>query len=168
MMTLMQTDRLALPLLAAGQAAKELVHNEALLRLDLVSQPVVESADLAVPPGAPLPGQCWIAATGASGGWAGRDGAIAGWTDNGWRFVMPALGWRAWVIDRGHTMRYDGTRWMDEAMRDDGYFVAGDRVLAGRQAAIVNPAGGVTIDGEARAAVMTILAALRAHGLIAT
>ncbi len=33
--------RLALPLLAAGQAQKELVHNEALLRLDLVSQPVV-------------------------------------------------------------------------------------------------------------------------------
>lgn len=167
-MTLMQTDRLALPLLAAGQAEKELAHNEALLRLDLVSQPVVESASLTTPPGSPLAGQCWIVASGASGGWAGRDGEIAGWTDNGWRFVMPAAGWRAWVVDRGHAVRHDGTDWRDEEVRGDGYFVAGERVLAGRQAAIANPTGGTTIDGEVRAAAIAILAALRAHGLIAT
>jgi hypothetical protein len=167
-MTLMQTDRLALPLLAAGQAEKELAHNEALLRLDIVSQPVVESADLTAPPGSPLAGQCWIVATGASGGWAGRDGAIAGWTDNGWRFVMPAAGWRAWIVDRGNAVRYDGTGWTDEEVRGDGYFVAGDRVLAGRQAAIANPTGGTTIDSEVRATVAAILAALRGHGLIAT
>jgi len=167
-MTLMQTDRLALPLLAAGQTQKELMHNEALLLLDLVSQATVESADLTTPPATPLPGQCWIAATGASGGWIGHDGAIAGWTDSGWRFIMPGPGWRAWVADRGHAMQYDGTGWTDEAVRGDGYVVAGQRVLAGRQAAIANPTGGATIDSEGRAAVIAILAALRAHGLIAT
>jgi hypothetical protein len=167
-MTLMQTDRLALPLLAAGQAQKELAHNEALLRLDLVSQPVVESAGLAMPPSAPMPGQCWIVAAGAIGDWAGQDGGIAGWTDNGWRFVVPAPGWRAWVIDRGNAVRYDGTDWTDEEVRSDGYFAAGERVLAERQTAIANPIGGATVDSEIRATVTAILAALRAHGLIAT
>lgn len=167
-MTLMQSDRLALPLLAAGQAAKELVHNEALLRLDLAVQSVVESADLHAPPGSPTAGQCWIVATTGSSDWAGQDGAIAGWTDNGWRFVRPAPGWRAWVADREHAMRYDGAGWIDEEARSDGYFVAGEKVLGAQHPAIGNPAGGVTADSEARAAITSILAALRAHGLIAT
>lgn len=167
-MTMMQTNRLALPLLAAGQAEKELAHNEALLRLDIATQSVVESAGLAAPPSSPVAGRCWIVAAGASGGWTGRDGAIAGWTDNGWRFVLPAPGWRAWVADRGHAMRYDGAGWIDDEARSGGYFVAGDQVLSARQAAIGNPVGGVTPDGEARVAISSILAALRAHGLIAT
>jgi hypothetical protein len=167
-MTSTSTDRLGLPLLAAGQAQKELAHNEALLLLDLVSQPVAQSADLASPPGSPIAGQCWIVAASATGDWSGRDGAMAGWTDNGWRFAAPGAGWRVWVADRGQSMRFDGTAWADEDVRSDGYFVAGDRVLAGRQAAIADPAGGATIDSNARAAVTAILAALRAHGLIAT
>lgn len=167
-MIMMQSDRLALPLLAAGQAEKELAHNEALLRLDIAAQPAVESADLNTPPSTPTAGRCWIVATGGSGSWTGRDGAIAGWTDNGWRFVQPGPGWRAWIADREHIMRYDGTGWIDEEARRDGYFVAGEQVLAAQQAAIGNPTGGVTSDGEARAAITSILAALRAHGLIAT
>ncbi|MBO9580746.1 MAG: DUF2793 domain-containing protein [Sphingobium sp.] len=167
-MTMIQSDRLALPLLAAGQAEKELAHNEALLRLDIVTQSAVESADLNTPPPTPASGRCWIVAAGASGGWAGRAGAIAGWTDNGWRFVQPAPGWRVWVADRNHAMRYDGTGWIDEDARSGGYFVAGIQVLAAQQAAIANPAGGATSDSEARVAITSILAALRAHGLIAT
>jgi len=167
-MTLTQTDRLGLPLLAAGQAQKELVHNEALLLLDVASQPVVESANLATPPVSPTAGQCWIVATSASGDWTGQEGAIAGWTDNGWRFVGPAAGWRAWVADRNQAMRFDGSGWIDEEARSDGYFVGGERVLAARQAAVADPAGGTMVDSEARSAVSAILAALRAHGLIAT
>ncbi len=167
-MTPMHTDRLGLPLLAAGQAQKELAHNEALLLLDLIGQPVAQSADLTVPPGSPAAGQCWIVAPSASGDWAGMDGALAGWTDNGWRFAVPGEGWRAWVADRSQSMRFDGSAWTDEEARADGYFVAGDRVLAERQAAIANPAGGALVDDEARAAILAILAALRSHGLIAT
>ncbi len=68
------------------------------------------------------------------------DGALAGWTDNGWRFVVPGEGWRAWVADRGQAMRFDGAAWSDEEARAGGYFVAGDRVLAGRQRLLRNPA----------------------------
>jgi hypothetical protein len=165
-MPLSQTSRLALPLLAAGQAQKEVAHNEALLRLDMLAQGAVESADLATPPGAPAAGGCWIVAGSATGDWAGMEGALAGWTDNGWRFAIPGEGWRLWVADRGHAMRFDGTGWVEEPVRDDGYYVAGLRVLAGRQSAVADPAGGATIDAEARSALTALLAALRTHGLI--
>jgi hypothetical protein len=49
-----------------------------------------------------------------------------------------------------------------------GLVVDGNQVVAGQQAAIANPAGGVTIDLQSRAAINLILDALRAHGLIAT
>jgi hypothetical protein len=165
-MPLTETGRLALPLLAAGQAQKEVAHNEALLRLDMLAQGVVESADLATPPGAPASGQCWIVAAGATGDWSGRDDAIAGWSDNGWRFAPPAPGWSAWVIDRDRTMRFGGSGWADDPVRDDGYFVGDERVLAARQAAIADPSGGTTVDSEGRAALAALLAALRTHGLI--
>ncbi|MBO9574510.1 MAG: DUF2793 domain-containing protein [Sphingobium sp.] len=165
-MPITQTDRLGLPLLAAGQAQKELAHNEALLLLDIASQPVAQSADLTVPPASPELGQCWIVAPSATGDWSGMDGALGGWTGSGWRFAAPSAGWRAWVVDRGRTMRFDGSGWVDENVRDDGYFVAGERVLAVRQAAIASPSGGATVDSEARSALGAILAMLRAHGLI--
>jgi len=167
-MTSTQTDRLALPLLAAGQAQKELSHNEALLLLDIGSQPVVESADLATPPSTPVAGQCWIVAPSATGDWTGKDGALAGWTAGGWRFLTPGVGWRAWVVDRGLEMRFDGSAWIDGNVRDDGYYVMGDRVIAARQPAIADPGGGSTVDNEARATIAAVLAALRTHGLIAT
>lgn len=165
-MPLSQTDRLALPLLAAGQAQKELAHNEALLLLDLLSQPVAQSADLAAPPSSPSAGQCWIVASPASGDWLGKERSLAGWTDGGWRFAMPGAGWRAWVADRAQTMRFDGADWTDEEARSNGYFVAGEQVVGARQAAIADPAGGTTVDAQARGAVLAILGMLRAHGLI--
>ena len=62
----------------------------------------------------------------------------------------------------------DGVAGLDSSKRvvADGVVVAGDQVVAGRQAAVADPAGGVTIDLQCRAAVMAILARLRAHGLI--
>ena len=46
------------------------------------------------------------------------------------------------------------------------YKVSGTQVVAGQQPAIANPAGGVTVDAEARTAIDDILDALRNHGLI--
>lgn len=165
-MPLMQTDRLGLPLLAAGQAQKEVAHNEALLLVDIACQPVAESADIAAPPPSPVAGQCWIVAASATGAWSGRERALAGWTANGWRFALPSPGWRAWVADRAQSMRFDGSDWIDEAVRNDGYFVDGDRVVGARQGAIATPSGGAIVDAEARSALGAILAMLRTHGLI--
>ena len=49
------TSRLNLPLMAAGQSQKEVTHNEALLRIDLLVQTTVMSGPQSTPPaGAPL------------------------------------------------------------------------------------------------------------------
>jgi hypothetical protein len=162
-----QTDRFRLPLLAAGQAQKEITHNEALALVDLNIQPVVESADIATPPTSPSLGQCWIVAGGASGAWLDREGSIAGWTAGGWLFAAPQDGWRACVLDRGNGVRFEGADWINEEAREDGFYVSDERVIGARQAAISTPTGGGTQDLQARTAIDAILAALRTHGLIA-
>lgn len=162
-----RSDRLQLPLLHAGQAQKEIMHNEALTLLDILVQASVESADLAAPPGSPSEGQCWVVAESATGAWSGHDGALAGWTGGGWRFAQPVAGMRAWAMDRGHAIIHDGTQWTDEIGRFDGVYINHDRVVSARQPAIANPAGGTVSDAEARTAIVAILTALRVHGLIA-
>jgi hypothetical protein len=163
-----RSDRLALPLLHAGQAQKEIIHNEALTLIDMLVQASVQSADLTAPPMTPEPGQCWIVADGATGAWAGREGALAGWTGAGWRFAPPMPGARVWVEDRNHAVNHDGAVWKDETSRFDGVYINHLRVVSERQAAIASPSGGATSDAEGRTAINAILNALRAHGLIAT
>ena len=48
------------------------------------------------------------------------------------------------------------------------YKVDDTQVLAAQQSAIPNPTGGSTIDTQARASIISILTALRIHGIIAT
>lgn len=158
--------RLGLPLLFAGQALKELFHNQALAMLDMLVQPVVESAGGNSPPPAPEAGQCWIVGATPTGAWADRAHAIAGWS-NGWLFAAPAAGWSVHARDRGYAMRFDGSLWQDDAVRPTGLHVGGVRVVSAQQGAIAAPAGGGTIDTQARAAIDAILAALRGHGLVA-
>ncbi|MEC3911625.1 DUF2793 domain-containing protein [Sphingobium sp. CR2-8] len=160
------TPRWALPLLFAGQAQKEVYHNEALALIDALLHGRVESADLSAPPGAPVVGQCWIVAAGASGGWAGQAGAMALWTQGGWRFVPPRADLRVAVADRGHDLCYDSGEWRPGQIREDGFYIDEKRVVGPRMAAIHAPNGGTVIDAEARSTVADILVALRTHGLI--
>lgn len=165
-MTQDATPRWDLPLLHAGQAQKELFHNEALARIDMLLHGAVKSADLTEPPMSYAIGDCWIVADGADGVWAGQGGAIACWTEGGWRFVTPRAGLAIGVADRGHAMIHDGTAWIDGPIRADGVHVGGYRVVGARVAAIADPAGGSTIDEGSRDAIAAILAELRNHGLI--
>ena len=167
-MTDEDSARLGLPLLAAGQAQKELWHNEALALLDLAVQASVEEIGRDAPPTSPRSGQCWIVGAAPSGAWVGQAGAIAGWTAGGWRFVAPRAGWRVEHLPSGQTATCDGNGWRIGDVRAARLLVDGAQVVGPRAAAITVPTGGATIDTELRACVETILIMLRKHGLIAS
>jgi len=160
------TARLGLEQILPGQAQKEVSHNEALALLDLLVQPVVQDAGLDTPPGSPLPGQAWIVGTAPTGDWAGHAGALAGWTDGGWRFAPPFEGMAAWSVQSGTIARFSGGVWASGVLRGTVVMVDGEAVVGPRQPAITTPSGGATIDAEARVALAAILAALRTHGLV--
>lgn len=158
------TPRLALPLLEPGQAQKEMFHNEALALLDIAVQ-AAASGPIDTPPTAPEPGQCWIVGASPEGEWAGHAQELAGWSDAGWRFVAPREGMHLWLAaSRGPARFVDGEWRMGAAYGK--LFVEGQQVVGSRTAAIPEPDGGLVVDGEARAAIVALLEALRAHGLI--
>lgn len=147
MTDLPRTPRFALPLLAVAQAQKEMTHNEALVLIDALIQPVVEDGPLAAPPADPGEGECWIVGDDASGAWYGSDGSLAVWTAGGWRFAGPRDGMRALRTSDGASLRFR-----------EGEWVAPDTVTI--------PAGGGVIDSEARAALAQLILLLEAQGLL--
>ena len=159
------TARWALPLLAPGQAQKEMTHNEALAALDLIVQPAVVAAEVDAPPEGPAEGQCWIVGGAPTGGWAGHAGEIAGWTAGGWRFIAPRQGMTVWVADRRVAARY-GTGWTFGEIAGETLLLGGEPMLASPAPAIPDPAGGATIDAEARATLAEVLDVLRRHHLV--
>lgn len=167
MASVMQTHRLALPLIQPGQAQKEMTHNEALLLLDLLVQPVVEGVADAVPAEL-IEGTCWIVGPEPVGVWAGQAGALAIWSAGGWRFVAAREGMRARVRSLGLDATFDGEHWQVGVATAGSLSIGGVQVVGARGAAIAAPADGAVIDAEARGAISQILAALRAHGLIET
>ena len=142
------SPRLALPLLAAAQAQKEITHNEAVLLLEAVALPLVEAVGLSSPPSAPSPGQAWIVGAAPTGAWARQSGALALWTDGGWRFAMLPTGAEVRVIA-------SSARWV---RRSDGWHAP---------QSILPATGGAVIDAEARAALAALIAALVAIGILA-
>lgn len=166
-MTEGSSARLALPMLFAGQAQKEITHNEALARLDLAIQASAIAIDAEIPPGEPEPGDCWILGETPEGAWSGHALALAGWTDGGWRFVTPFEGMSVLVTEVNEFAVFLSGSWTIGELRGR-LFVDGEQVVGPRVDAIPDPIGGVTIDAEARTAIATILDALRAHGLVNT
>lgn len=140
------TPRHALPVLFAGQAQKEFTVNEALARIDLLLHPAV-SGTAATPPVSPVTGECYLVEDGASGAFAGHDGAIAGWDGNQWTFVTPRPGLRLYDNTSLQFRYFDGN-WKSAA-------------------APVEPAGGSVVDSEARAALAGLVDALKFVGLLA-
>ncbi len=160
------TPRWEMPLLYAGQAQKEMFHNEALMRIDMLLHGAVESAQLGSPPASPEPGQAWIVGPSGEAAWAGRAGQVAFWSEGGWRFVAPHKGLALDVGDLGHRLVFDGEDWQPESMRGDGIYIEGAKIVGARQPAIAAPVGGMITDAEARSTIAAILATLRTHGLI--
>lgn len=162
------TARLALPMIAAGQAQKELSHNEALAALDLLVQAAADGVGINTPPGSPAAGQCWIVGAAPTGAWSGQAGALAGWTGGGWRFVAAREGMTVWTGGASGFARYSGGAWVAGALAGQTLSLGGVQVVGEQGPAIAEPTGGSVTDAAARAAIGAILTTLRTHGLIAT
>jgi len=141
-MTILETPRFALPLLSVGQAHKELFHNDSLLLLDFLIHPVVQAVVDDPSSLLPMEGDCWLVGPAPVADWSGQVDHIAGWSAGGWHFIKPQESMR--II-----LRSDKS----SALYGDGAWQFLEHVNA--------PAGGMTIDSEARTAIDSILAALR-------
>ena len=93
--------RLGLPYLAAGQLQKHVTLNEALTRLDALTQTAVVSRTTAAQPAAPADGALYILPTGATGAaWGGRPaGSLMRAEAGGWLAVEAPDGLLAVVLD---------------------------------------------------------------------
>ena len=72
-----------------------------------------------------------------------------------------------WSIGDAVEARFSGSGWALGEVRGGRVLIGGTPVVGPRQSAIAGASGGTIADAEARAAIDAILAALRAHGLIA-
>lgn len=164
-MDLSTTHRLALPLLHAGQAQKELFHNEALAAIDFLVQPVVTTIDASAPPATPVPGECHIVGEDATGAWTGAAGKLACWTQGGWRFADPFDGMCVWFSGSG-PVRFEAGEWRVGVLSGRALTIDGGQVVGPRGAAIAPVTGGAVTDFEARFAIAAIVDRLVSHGLI--
>ncbi len=105
------TNRLSLPLLRASQAQKHVTMNDALMRLDGLTQLVIASRSLPLPPAAVEDGTVHGVPAGAVNAWAGHEGELAIRANGGWVFALPKAGWRAFIIDEGVPAIHDGVAW---------------------------------------------------------
>ena len=160
------SPRLGFPYLLSSQAQKEVLHNEALQGVDMLLHPVVQAVGTNTPPISPTEGQCWIVGAAATGAWAGHGGELACRSAGGWRFAVPQPGMAVWsAADALWAYRVDGD-WAIGDLPVARLMIDGDPVVGSRQSAIADPAGGTTIDTQARVALVALLDAARAHGLI--
>lgn len=160
------TERLALPLLAPGQAQKELFHNEALQMLDIAVEAVVEGPPNNDPPTEPAPGSAYLVGDTPTGDWTGRAGHLAGFGVAGWRFVPPKMGMSVFLKSSQTVAVYSTSGWEIGTIRGSSLVIEGFQVIGPRAPSIADPTGGSTMDVEARSAVARILGTLRQHGLI--
>ena len=160
------TERLGLALLTPGQAQKEFSHNEALQALDVLVAGCVKGAPQDDPPGAPALGSSYIVGDAPTGAWASHAGALAAWTNGGWRFQAPVEGMALRVGASGEVACVRGGAWEIGIVRGSSVVMYGAQVVGPRESAIAEPSGGTIIDAEARAAIGAMLSALRNHGLI--
>lgn len=149
------TGRLRLPMLVVGQGQKEITHNEALVALDSLIGASVESRTLAAAPAEPVVGESWLIPFNASGVWADRGGAIATYTQGGWRYLELPDGFLLWVISERVTLRKEAAIWMESGLP------------RGQMPSVSEPSGGTVVDLEARLAIQQLLGQLRTIRLMA-
>ncbi|MDG1738395.1 MAG: DUF2793 domain-containing protein [Paracoccaceae bacterium] len=144
------SPRLDLPYIQAAQAQKHITHNEAIERLDALTQLVVSEFDASGPPGVPINGETFALGASPTGAWASHPNEIAFWTGSGWLFIAPQTGWQACRASDQDLRIWDGANWMAaipsiETAEMLGVNTTADttnRLSVSSQATLLNNAGG--------------------------
>lgn len=165
MQDMSDTPRHGLPMLSVGQAQKEVTHNEALLRIDRLLQPVAGSRSVSTPPPEPLPGDTYIVPVEASGAWTGFSNRLVTFDGFGWEFANPVRGSLVWIADEAQFSVFDDG-WSADGWPVSALKIAGRQVLGVAPATVAEPSGGSVVDGEARAVLADLIAALRNQGIV--
>jgi hypothetical protein len=160
------TPRFDLLFLTAGQAQKEIYHNEALQILDAVVAAAVGEPPRNDPPTTPGLGSCFLVGDAPTGAWEGKPRHLAAFTSGGWRLIPPVQGMAVYVAPEGVWSIYRDGAWDVGAVRGSSLILDGQQVVGSRSSAIAAPAGGSTVDAEARTTIGQLLDAMRHHGLI--
>ncbi|WP_439816235.1 DUF2793 domain-containing protein [Zavarzinia sp. CC-PAN008] len=131
-----------LPLLPVRPVNPDVIHNQAILLLEVLLRGVLDK-DLSAPP-AHGDGQAYIVAAGGSGAWTGKDGRIALSYGGAWLFwpdvdgsgtaIVPGAaqeGLRLWVADEDLVYRWNGSAWTARQTLAQGSLAAPSLHLAG-------------------------------------
>jgi hypothetical protein len=110
------TAQFGLPLIMPAQAQKHVTINEALTRLDAFAQLRLVSTRLNQPPSEPKLGHSYFVAGKSMGDWAGQAGTIATYTNGGWVFTRPLVGWKAWDEEDSTWKGFDGVDFVSGAL----------------------------------------------------
>lgn len=161
-----ETIRWALPLLASGQAQKEITHNEAIGTIDRLLHLAVLSRSIATTPTQPGAGDAYIISASPTGVWSGAAGKLASFDGFGWIMSDPKPGCVAWVADEQQFAVYADSGWLIGGWPAQGLLIGGRTVLAATPENVAAPAGGSTVDTECRAALAELLVALRHQSVI--
>lgn len=109
------TVNLEMPYILPSQAQKHVTHNEALQRLDAVTQLVIQ-AEMTAPPASVAEGTCFAVAAPATGDWSGQAGRIAFRQDGAWIFMTPREGWQAWFAGPARPVVFAAGLWTPLAL----------------------------------------------------
>ena len=139
------TANLGLPYLYPGQSQKEFTFNEAMARLDILIDPNIEG-ERPDPPDAPLAGQCWLIAGGATGAFLNHERELASWDGEQWTFIVPRPEMLLFDRSESRFLRYRAGEWLGLG-------------------APASPSGGAVIDVEARQTLEQILSCLKTFGI---
>jgi hypothetical protein len=104
------TVNLELPYILPSQAQKHVTHNEALQRLDALTQLTI-IASLSTPPSDPQEGTCFHITASPAAAWAGKSGKLAFRQDGDWIFITPKEGWRGWFTAEDRLKIHNGNDW---------------------------------------------------------
>ena len=112
------SPRLAMPLVPTSQAGGDILHNDAMKRVEQACHLHVKSRTTSAEPGSPTAGDIWILPASVTGtNWSGQGGRIA-ISENGWLrdtdgdYLEPADGMVAFVEDEDLYVIYLDGQWL--------------------------------------------------------